>query len=479
MTNLSGTNLNNRNAVGPQGEGRDSPSSFPRYPKYKDSGVEWLGEVPDGWCNVPIKYMATEPGTIFIDGDWIERKDISSNGIRYITTGNIGEGIYKEQGDNYVTEETFNKLNCTEVLPGDVLISRLNNPIGRAAIIPELETKIVTSVDNVIFRPNMAFSKKYYVYLFSCAEYFKHTSDLARGTTMQRISRSLLGNIRVIVPAYDEQTTIATFLDHETAKIDTLITEQERLIALLAEKRKAVISHAVTKGLDPNVPMKDSGVEWLGEVPEHWGVVPLKHLADSIKAGPFGSALTKDMYVTDGYKVYGQEQVIPGDFTIGDYYVSDSRFAELTQYVVVPGDILISCVGTFGKIAVVPDNIMPGIINPRLIRLRPSKAVFSRYLTEVLRSQVVFEQFSLFSRGGTMDVINIGTLSGIIVSLPPTNEQRDILAFLDRETATIDELTTEARRAIDLLKERRSALISAAVTGKIDVRGLVDKEAAA
>lgn len=218
--------------------------------KMKDSGVEWLGEVPEHWSSVPIKYMALERNSLFLDGDWIESKDISTDGIRYITTGNVGEGVYKEQGSGFISEETFHALGCTEVYGGDVLVSRLNNPIGRACMVPDLGVRVVTSVDNVIFRPDSKFNKKFIVYLFSSEEYFKHTSNLARGATMQRISRGLLGNIRVATPSIEEQTQIARFLDHETARIDALIGKAEQSITLLKERRAAFITAAVTGQID-------------------------------------------------------------------------------------------------------------------------------------------------------------------------------------------------------------------------------------
>ena len=235
-------------------------AKYKAYPEYKDSGVEWLNSSPAHWSSAPIKYLALATNSLFLDGDWIESKDISDDGVRYITTGNVGEGLYKEQGSGFITENTFSKLNCTEVFEGDILISRLNNPIGRACLVPDLGYKTVTSVDNVIFRTDKYYNRKYLVHLFSSKDYFQHTGNLARGTTMQRISRGLLGNIRIPVPTPSEQAVIAAFLDHETAKIDNLIEKQQQLIELLKEKRQAVISHAVTKGLNPDVPMKDSAL---------------------------------------------------------------------------------------------------------------------------------------------------------------------------------------------------------------------------
>jgi type I restriction enzyme, S subunit len=298
-------------------------------------------------------------------------------------------------------------------------------------------------------------------------------------STIAHLTAETLRRYQFGFPPFDEQLSIAAFLDRETAKINALVDEQTRLIELLKEKRQAVISHAVTKGLDPNAAMKDSGVEWLGLIPEHWNVMRLKHLTTNIKAGPFGSALTKDMYTARGYRVFGQEQVIPENFAIGDYYISNEKFVELKQYAVSVGDILISCVGTFGKVAIVPSGVEPGIINPRLIRLRCADAVRPEFLATVLRSEILFEQFSELSRGGTMDVINIGTLHQIVLALPPVNEQSIIVEFLRIHNSKVGDLITEAEAAIGLLQERRSALISAAVTGKIDIRGLVPTKAEA
>ena len=269
-------------------------AKYQQYAEYKDSEVEWLEKVPSHWQPVPIKYLASEKDTLFLDGDWIESKDISDSGIRYITTGNVGEGQYKEQGTGFISDQVFQKLNCSEVFEQDILISRLNLPIGRACLVPNLNNRIVTSVDNVILRPDIIYCKRFLVHLFSSSEYFHNTANLARGATMQRISRGLLGNIRISLPEKEEQVQIANFLDHETAQIDTLIDRQQSLIQLLKEKRQAVISHAVTKGLNPDAPTKNSGVEWLGEVPEDWEVCKIQYYA-KIESGHTPSK-TKEKY---------------------------------------------------------------------------------------------------------------------------------------------------------------------------------------
>jgi type I restriction enzyme S subunit len=198
----------------------------------------------------------------------------------------------------------------------------------------------------------------------------------------------------------------------------------------------------------------------------------MKMLAVSLIAGPFGSSIRKDMYVHDGYRVYGQEQVIPDDFSIGDYFITSDKFREMERYSVSPGDVLISCVGSFGKIAVVPINIHPGIINPRLLRLRPKKSrVISEYLGTVLRSYVGFTQMEQEGRGGTMDVINIGLLGQLRLPLPPKNEQAAILEFITDQNGKINNLHSAYSRQLTLLAEYRAALIHECVTG---VRSIPD-----
>jgi type I restriction enzyme S subunit len=216
----------------------------------KDSGVDWVGTVPKNWEIKPLKSIAIGPGSLFIDGDWIESKDLSDSGVRYITTGNVGNGIYKEQGTGYITEDTFKKLRCTEVRPGDILISRLNLPIGRACIVPELGSYIVTSVDNVILRPDLGFTKSYLLFLLSSSAHFFNTANLARGTTMQRISRSSLGNIRFPFPPEEEQQKIGDYLKKKTSRIESILSATEQSIELLKERRSSLISAAVTGQID-------------------------------------------------------------------------------------------------------------------------------------------------------------------------------------------------------------------------------------
>lgn len=217
------------------------------YAPLRPSGIDWINEIPFNWSSMKLKHTVKNIETDFMDGDWIESNDIATEGIRYLTSGNIGAGFYKEQGDGFITEETFAKLDCIEVFPGDLLISRLNEPIARTCFIPALGCRIVTCVDNVIYRPKPGkFDKRYMMYQLNSKPFWFNASQLSSGATMQRISRSKLGAIKVIIPPLSEQQEIADYLDKKCAEIDELKVKLTKKRETLTELRQSIISEVVT-----------------------------------------------------------------------------------------------------------------------------------------------------------------------------------------------------------------------------------------
>lgn len=213
----------------------------------RPSGIDWINKIPFNWSSMKLKHTVNNIETDFMDGDWIESNDIATEGIRYLTSGNIGAGVYKEQGEGFITEETFAKLDCMEVFPGDLLISRLNEPIARTCFIPTLGYRIVTCVDNVIYRPKpRQFDKRYMMYQLNSKPFWFNASLLSSGATMQRISRSKLGAIKVIVPPLREQQEIADYLDAKCAEIDGLKAKLTKKRKTLTELRQSIISEVVT-----------------------------------------------------------------------------------------------------------------------------------------------------------------------------------------------------------------------------------------
>ena len=212
----------------------------------RDSGIEWIGSIPEHWEVKRLKNLATDKDSLIIDGDWIESDVIESDGIRYLTTGNIGDGVFKEQGQGYISEDTFKVLNCTMVYAGDLVFSRLNYPMGRSCIIPDKYTTCVVAVDNVVFRPNKDVVKKYLMYVSMCYGFQNENALIARGATMQRMSRSQLVKAFVPTPTPTEQQAIADYLDEKCADIDSLIQTKQSKIDSLKEYKKSIIYEYVT-----------------------------------------------------------------------------------------------------------------------------------------------------------------------------------------------------------------------------------------
>lgn len=214
--------------------------------KLKDSGIEWIGKIPEGWNVFRIKYLATEPNTLFTDGDWINGDIITEDGVRYLTSGNVGEGKFKYQGEGHISLETFNEMHCLRAVPGDLMICRLNLPIGRCCIIPDDEPFYVIAVDNVILRPNSNVDKKYAMYCMNTPGYAMEAEMAAGGTTMKRISRTDLGNLRIPVPPLPEQKAIADYLDEKCSEIDATIADKQKQLETLDEYKKSLIFEYVT-----------------------------------------------------------------------------------------------------------------------------------------------------------------------------------------------------------------------------------------
>ena len=449
--------------------------STKRYELYKVSGVEWLGNVPSHWRVDRLKASIHTCR----NGIWGEEALGDENDIPCVRVADFDRRRLRVELSEPTIRNVTEKERIGRVLrQGDLLLEKSgggeNQPVGCVVLYDDARPAVCS---NFVARMVSATGQdsSYWRYVHAAAYAIRLTVGSINQTSgIQNLDQARYFNEYAVFPPQPEQAAIAAFLDRETGKIDALVEEQRCLIELLKEKRKAVISRAVTKGLNPNAPMKDSAVEWLGTVPAHWSVTKLKHLVIESVAGPYGASLTKDMYTASGYRVYGQQQVIPDDFEVGDYFISEEKFEEMRRYSVFEGDVLVSVMGTIGKVAVVPGDAQPGIINPRLVRYRCSDRIRARFLQRVLLSQKHQDHLLFEAKGTTMDGLNMSTLGNVPVLVPPIAEQASILESLADAIREIDELVAAADHAADLLRERRAALISAAVTGKIDVRDSTD-----
>ena len=445
----------------------------------KDSGVEWIGQIPEEWNVTRVKYLAQDIDSVFIDGDWIESDIIVESGVRYLTTGNVGSGYFKEQGSGYITEETFKKLNCLKVLPGDLMISRLNEPIGRACIVPDTEEKYVVAVDNVILRPDKGYNKKYIMYCMNTDGYANAGKEAARGATMQRVSRTLLGGFYIPVAKEAEQQLIADFLDDKVGKIDDILSDLRKQVETLQKYKKSVITKAVTKGLDSSVTMKDSGIKWIGEIPESWEYKRLKYLLKqncvNLRVGPFGSSLSGSDIKDEGYWVYNQRCVLDKNFEYNDTYVDEEKFRELYGFRVFPNDVLITTRGTIGKVVIVPQNAPEGILHPCIIKFVLDEKLINNKLIEYIfnESEIITEQIFRQSNSTTIEVIYSYTLKDLVLPVIPEKEQQQIIDYLDDKCAKIDELIKDKEAQIEKMEKYKKSLIFEYVTGKKRVKGAV------
>ncbi|WP_458736894.1 restriction endonuclease subunit S [Pseudomonas chlororaphis] len=436
--------------------------SLPIFSAYKYSGCRRLGVVPEHWTVVPCRAIV----------DHCVVKNEGGKIIEYLSLmANIGVIRYEEKGD-IGNKKPDDLSKCKVVKKGDLVINSMNYGIGSYGL-SSLDG-VCSPVYIVLDPRDDIITERFSLRIFEEKEFQAFAQSFGNGILAHRsaIGWDDLKNIKVALPPLPEQAQIARFLDHETACIDALIEEQQRLIELLKEKRETVISHAVTKGLDPMVPTKVSGVGWLGEVPAHWTVSPLKFLVEEKVAGPYGASLTKAMYTSSGYRVYGQQQVILDDFSIGDYYISEEKFSEMQRYVIFPGDVLVSVMGTIGRVSVVPLEIQTGIINPRLVRYKFMQSRVAPEFVKILLMSLRYQsRLREESQGSTMEGLNMVILGDLPLVLPPLDTQRSIVAFVKNYDSSFNELVSQAASAVDFLQERRSALISAAVTGKVDVSG--------
>ena len=275
----------------------------------------------------------------------------------------------------------------------------------------------------------------------------------------------------VLVPPIPQQLAIADYLDRETARLDALVTTKERVLGLLAEKRRALITRAVTCGLDPNVPVRDSGIPWLGEIPAHWKVVQLKFASTSLQTGPFGSQLHSEDYVTGGTPVVNPSHLAGGRIHAdGRVSVDEATADRLAVHRLSLGDVVFARRGEMGRCGVAEVANVGWLCGTGSLRARLRKdSVVPYYLALVFAETGISDVLAVQSVGSTMDNLNTEILGGCHVPMPPLEEQHTIVDHVDRETVKLDAIRTATARTIALLKERRAALIAAAVTGQIDL----------
>ena len=414
----------------------------------KDSGIEWIGKIPETWEVKRLKNLCTSNESMIADGDWIESPDISDEGIRYYTTGNIGDGVFKNQGNGFISESTFNKLNCTAVYPGDLVFSRLNNPIGRACIIPNNYPICIVAVDNVIVRPDSKYDKRFLVYISMCPGYQETNMLIARGTTMQRMSRSQLQNVDMPIPPLADQQRIADYLDENCGEIDSLIGLQEQMIEKLKAYKQSVITEAVTKGLDPNAKLVPSGIDWIGEIPEHWDIIKVGFIFDNLDN--LREPISAEMRERNNpqYDYYGASGVID---KIDHYNVDDKVLLigeDGANLVMRNLPLIYKAEGKFW-------------VNNHAHILKPRKDDYD-FMAHALEAC----NYRDYITGSAQPKLSQENLSRVQLPVPPLSEQQAIASYHDSKCSDIDRLIALKQQKIETLKDYKKSVIYEAVTGK-------------
>ena len=447
--------------------------TFPAYPAYTDSGVEWLGKVPQHWQVYSLK--RTVGGCV--NGLWGDEPD-GENDIAVIRVADF-ERSFSTVGLDKLTYRSITpkERQSRLIKSGDLLIEKSGGgekTLVGCVVLFTHGFDAITSNFVARMRPLVEFDSQFLCYAFGNLYHGRvNYPSVKQVTGIQNLDAESYLQERFCFPARVEQTQIARFLDHETARIDALIEEQQRLIELLKEKRQAVISHAVTKGLDPTVPMKDSDVEWLGEVPCSWRVIKFGITHDKAELG-------------GNYEAGESEEGLPlikmGNIGRGKVKLDKVEYVSLTQdidsgHTLKEGDFLFNTRNSLdlvGKVCVWRSELYAALYNSNILRISFNKSLVgsSGFVNYLLNSNLGLEQLRLIARGTTsVAAIYYKDLSSLSFAFPPPSEQREIERFLDIQTSQLDALVSAAEQTVDVIKERRSALISAAVTGKIDVRG--------
>jgi type I restriction enzyme S subunit len=451
---------------------------LPRYPEYKDSGAAWLGAVPAHWTVKRFKWLIERND----GGVWGDDPDGTDDTLVLRSTEQTVDGQWKLE-DPAFRKLTESDKRSSMLMLGDLLVTKSSGSslhIGKTTLVDEQVAALSCCYSNFMQRIRLSDD------LIPKLAWYVMNNDLARvqfdllsnsTTGLANLNGTMISEIGIPVASRVEQDLIATFLDRETAKIDALIAEQEKLITLLAEKRQATISHAITRGLNPEAPMKDSGVTWLGEVPENWSVTCIKRVVLSIEQG--WSPQCENFPVTDQseWGVLKVGCVNGGVFQPTENKKLPQELDPIPSYALKRGDLLVSRANTrdlVGSAAVVPMDFDNLLLCDKLYRLRAAPELCSpEYLAAFLSTGVARSKIEVSATGASSSMLNISqaVILELPAPMPSVVEQRKILDFLHAESSRIDILTTEAISAIALLKERRSALIAAAVTGQIDVRG--------
>ena len=423
------------------------------YPKYKDSGIEWIGEIPENWIATKIKYNTYVKGRIGWQG--LTTNEYIDEGPFLVTGTDFHNGKIEWSTCCHISEDRYKQDLYIQLEENDLLITK-DGTIGKVALVKCLEGKATLNSGVFVTRPlNGKYLTEFMYWILNSKVFSEYIEYIKTGTTISHLYQNTFVEFSFSLSSQSEQSQISNYLDHKTKLIDTLIDKKQKQIELLKEQRTAIINQAVTKGLDPNVKMKDSGIEWLGDIPEHWEVVRVKHVFKNLdhKRVPLSSEIRATLEKI--YPYYGASGIID--------QVNDYLFDEPLILVAEDGANLLSRSTPLAFIA-----RGKYWVNNHAHILKPLYGDIV-YWEGVLQAY----DYTPLVTGAAQPKLTAGKIGSIPLPSPPNDEQKRISSHLDQKTKLIDTLIGKKRKYLELIKEHRTTLISEAVTGKIDVRNEV------
>jgi type I restriction enzyme, S subunit len=441
-----------------------------KYPTYKPSNIDWIGEIPNHWELTKVKFMANIFGRIGYRGYTVEDIVDEGNGAITISPSNIKNDIFTIENITCISWEKYFESPEIMVFEDDIILVKTGSTIGKTAIIPKSCPEMTINPQLVVLK-NIKINNKYFYYQTVC-DYFKNSFEVEQtGSTTPTISQEKINSFPLLYLPLQEQQAIVSYLDEKTALIDELILKKERKIELLKEQRAALINQAVTKGLDAEVAFKDTKIEWIGEVPEHWTMTKLKYNGFFISGFSFDS---------NSFELEGEVRVIKisnvqNEGIIWDdlSFVPSSFLSKYKDFEVKKGDLIFvltrPIISTGIKVCFYNEDFL-ALLNQRNSIFRPKELVIEkRLLYYLVRSFYFVEEFKLQLKETNQPNISTEQISNINIFLPPLSEQKSIVVYLDEQTALIDKSIALESQKIDKLKEYRQSLISNVVTGKVKV----------
>ncbi len=439
-----------------------------KYDSYKDSGIEWIGDIPEHWDLKKIKHTTYVKGRIGWQG--LRSEEFLEEAESLVVTGtDFIDGKINWKTCYQIPIERYNEDINIQLKENDLLITK-DGTIGKVSLVKNMP-KIATLNSGVFLtRPSTNDYITEYMYWVLVSEIFKTFYDFNKsGSTIQHLYQYVFNEFGFTKPSIKEQKIIASYLDHKTTQIDTLISKKQQFISLLQEERIAVINQSVTKGLDPKVKMKDSGIEWLGEIPEHWEIKRLKYLIykkidNRGKTPPFGE---------EGRPMLEVKQIIDNKIYPSEKFEKYSKNEDLVGYLrdeVEEGDVLIATVGaTAGKCCIVPYNF-EFFIAQNVIGFRCNKETDSLFFYYIIESTYFKDSLFKINKSNTIDNLKVSVFINNECIVPPLEEQKKLSKLITDRNKMVNETSKKLRKEIELLEEYKTALISEVVTGKVDVR---------